>query len=512
MNIKTIEITNLLGNKSFKIDFNIKERLRILHGPNGCGKTTILKIINYLFNYNFFGLSLIEFESIKIIFDDNQFLDVRQNTSDSLTIKDQTEFPKPSSNKNSFWDDLIAPTKIVISTANDSINYDNSEDTCTLIDLIFERQNPVNNRGEDARRTLYQALKGGENFRGREFISKHNHLPFVRNFIKNVKFTGPKLDLLDNTKVDFIGTQRLISEDYVNEDSTGEENSSFYPSANRQIRPPYRPRFITTTNSSMTVYARKLKILINNHMKTYADEAQKVDKQFMEYYFQNRRNQKAHGYASKLNLKTEENQIISKLKKTYHFQKKLAQLGIMKLNFPEIDKIFFDDLSEADFAVLSIYVNGMATKLENFRNLYKKSKRFLSAINTLFKDKIVTLSVDTGILVKLKNKATSNIPLNSLSSGEQHLLVLFYELTFSFENKEPQLLIIDEPEISLHVTWQRIFLDLLLENSEKNLYFLVSTHSPQIVGKRSKFLIALGNQDEDEGEGEDEGEYEEDSE
>ena len=85
-------------------------------------------------------------------------------------------------------------------------------------------------------------------------------------------------------------------------------------------------------------------------------------------------------------------------------------------------------------------------------------------------------------------------------------------MTFSFENKEPQLLIIDEPEISLHVTWQRIFLDLLLENSEKNLYFLVSTHSPQIVGKRSKFLIALGNQDEDEGEGEDEGEYEEDSE
>ena len=195
MNIKTIEITNLLGNKSFKIDFNIKERLRILHGPNGCGKTTILKIINYLFNYNFFGLSLIEFESIKIIFDDNQFLDVRQNTSDSLTIKDQTEFPKPSSNKNSFWDDLIAPTKIVISTANDSINYDNSEDTCTLIDLIFERQHLVNNRGEDVRRALYQALKGGENSRGREFISRHNHLPFVRNFIKNVKFTGPKLDL-----------------------------------------------------------------------------------------------------------------------------------------------------------------------------------------------------------------------------------------------------------------------------------------------------------------------------
>ena len=138
--------------------------------------------------------------------------------------------------------------------------------------------------------------------------------------------------------------------------------------------------------------------------------------------------------------------------------------------------------------------------------------RFLSAINTLFKDKIVTLSVDTGILVRLKNKATSNIPLNSLSSGEQHLLVLFYELTFSFENKGPQLLIIDEPEISLHVSWQRIFLDLLIENSEKNLYFLVSTHSPQIVGERSKFLTALGNQDEDEDEEEEEDEDEEDSE
>ncbi len=36
-----------------------------------------------------------------------------------------------------------------------------------------------------------------------------------------------------------------------------------------------------------------------------------------------------------------------------------------------------------------------------------------------------------------------------LSSGEQHQIVLFYELIFN--SKEPSLFLIDEPEISLHI-------------------------------------------------------------
>jgi len=48
------------------------------------------------------------------------------------------------------------------------------------------------------------------------------------------------------------------------------------------------------------------------------------------------------------------------------------------------------------------------------------------------------------------------VDLESLSSGEQHELVLLYDLLF--KTKKDTLLLVDEPEISLHIAWQKQFL------------------------------------------------------
>ena len=76
-------------------------------------------------------------------------------------------------------------------------------------------------------------------------------------------------------------------------------------------------------------------------------------------------------------------------------------------------------------------------------------------------------------------------PLNPshLSSGEQHMLVLFSELLFRVESNS--LVMIDEPEISLHVTWQKQFLRDLQQVTELASFdVLIATHSPQIVHDR----------------------------
>ncbi|MDR2921332.1 MAG: AAA family ATPase, partial [Tannerella sp.] len=73
--------------------------------------------------------------------------------------------------------------------------------------------------------------------------------------------------------------------------------------------------------------------------------------------------------------------------------------------------------------------------------------------------------------------------LTDLSSGEQQEVVLLYELLFKTNSNT--LILIDEPEISLHVMWQKAFIrDLQRIAQVKQISFLISTHAPQIINDR----------------------------
>jgi len=81
--------------------------------------------------------------------------------------------------------------------------------------------------------------------------------------------------------------------------------------------------------------------------------------------------------------------------------------------------------------------------------------------------------------------------LEALFSGEQHELVLHYDLLFRV--RPNTLVLIDEPELSLHVAWQKRFLPDLLEIvAAAEFDVLVATHSPYIVGDHSDLMIGLG--------------------
>ena len=128
MNIESIEIKNVQGGKNFKIDLNLKDRVSIIHGPNGCGKTTILKIINYLFNLNFFGLSIIDFESVKVTYADQSFLEV----------KSIEEINKPTPNESGSESPSLKYVKIVLSNSdNQSTTYSNYADLKRLCEQVI---------------------------------------------------------------------------------------------------------------------------------------------------------------------------------------------------------------------------------------------------------------------------------------------------------------------------------------------------------------------------------------
>lgn len=74
------------------------------------------------------------------------------------------------------------------------------------------------------------------------------------------------------------------------------------------------------------------------------------------------------------------------------------------------------------------------------------------------------------------------ITSRNLSSGEIQIIVLLTHLVFCEHRKESSVFVIDEPELSLHLSWQEKFVDAILEASPST-QFILATHSPAIISK-----------------------------
>ena len=85
------------------------------------------------------------------------------------------------------------------------------------------------------------------------------------------------------------------------------------------------------------------------------------------------------------------------------------------------------------------------------------------------------IRVAAGVTLREEDGA---IEADKLSAGEKQMLSFLCYNTFS----ENTAIFIDEPELSLHVDWQRRLLPTLLEQEAGNQFF-VATHSPFIYGK-----------------------------
>lgn len=91
-------------------------------------------------------------------------------------------------------------------------------------------------------------------------------------------------------------------------------------------------------------------------------------------------------------------------------------------------------------------------------------------IRQVFKDKGITVSQSLTLGV-----AKAAIRARILSAGEKQM---FSFLSYNAFAKN-SVIFIDEPELSLHVDWQRILFKMLMRQGSSN-QFIVTTHSPFI--------------------------------
>lgn len=102
----------------------------------------------------------------------------------------------------------------------------------------------------------------------------------------------------------------------------------------------------------------------------------------------------------------------------------------------------------------------------------------------LFQDMIDRLFAETGkTIIRTENEVRfsqigETLQPYQLSSGEKQLLVVL--LTVLIEDRLPYVLFMDEPEVSMHIEWQKQLIDLILQLNP-NVQIILTTHSPAVI-------------------------------
>lgn len=147
------------------------------------------------------------------------------------------------------------------------------------------------------------------------------------------------------------------------------------------------------------------------------------------------------------------------------------------------------DYWELGFKPIFHVCKGIKDYVSQNKNLDKVT-RFIDLINKEFGLEFKTLDVDKeqGLKARLTSefdKSDESLSMFQLSSGEQNLITLFYELMFEAVTDTPEqqsIVLLDEPESSLHIDWQRNILKAVMGICEKkNMQVLVATHSPDVI-------------------------------
>ena len=108
--------------------------------------------------------------------------------------------------------------------------------------------------------------------------------------------------------------------------------------------------------------------------------------------------------------------------------------------------------------------------------------------------KISGISKNAKSIPIFTNSAGDKFDINELSSGEKQLFLR--TLAIKMLNPENSIILIDEPELSLHPKWQQRIVDVYRKIG-KNNQIIIATHSPHILGSVKKENIMLLDKDDE---------------
>ncbi|GAA5214658.1 AAA family ATPase [Corallincola platygyrae] len=138
-------------------------------------------------------------------------------------------------------------------------------------------------------------------------------------------------------------------------------------------------------------------------------------------------------------------------------------------------------------------INRLFVMVEKYQKvktrIYNKLNDFERLVNQFLEQTNKKIRVDQvgNLKIRINEKERD---LSILSSGERQILIMLAHLVLNKTLTRDGVFIIDEPELSLHLSWQDMFVGAI-QSANPNLQIILATHSPAIIGKRKNMYVPL---------------------
>ncbi|MFI1465635.1 AAA family ATPase [Streptomyces wuyuanensis] len=445
-----IRVKRLLGRFDHKIAFPRQDEFIILHGPNGVGKTKVLELIRALSEpLQVLKISRIPFGSAELVYSDGSVLEVIRNYQETLPLGEQLEkkvrqvllsLQLPGSRDPVRW----------------HTKFDSDDINQARLREYFSRGLGIDQVGADHWEDTSGAILStsdllevyGDRLPPNLFRTSHEK-----------RIPSRLREFLSGNEVHLIETQRLLG-----------------------LQPP-RPAHMRAGHSARSIKVEEFAQDLSRRLAEALAENSRVSQELDRTY-------PTRLLAAQSEF-PDEQKIRARYAEQNELRRRLAEISVLDEKSGGI--VIPDGMAPWQKNVLWTYLQDSDKKLSTFRYILDRVNLLQEIVNSRFLYK--RLEVDRKRGLKVISDEGVELGLSMLSSGEQHELVLLYDLLF---NVNPgALVLIDEPEISLHVSWQKRFIeDLRRISALVEFRSIVATHSPQIAGKWIDRMITLAPESE----------------
>lgn len=444
MIIKRLEIKGLHGIYDYNVSFN--DDVTFLYGENGCGKTTVLDIVSSIVTGKIYNLFRYRFDDISL-----SYREKKRAKLNKITIKSLENAYEISLNGEERQEIIEDPHKTGEMYSRDEDEY------------IFDRR--FLNRYEFP------------NFLRKTF--NYIYLPLTRN-------SQDGIDMMNSIayrrrRTAMYPDKDYMSKNYLNEslhyvEEIVKDGCMRISSAEAKVDAQFKSNIFT---SSLT---------ITNNYNFSRLFSQARTKETLESIEQNRLD-----YIKTLRSIGEWNDDTSK------------QLE----DFIKKYKIAFEEAKEderngkhsisVDFLLMNIEFNRIrniakhAQKIEKEKEIIRKPiTSFLSTANDFFNigQDNKKIAIENGEIIISAESPYRKLSLYNLSSGEKQIIILLACLIFGLPSGQSGIYIIDEPEASLHLAWQKKFVESI-QRANDSIQLVFATHSPEIIGKYAHNAVKL---------------------
>lgn len=440
--LRTLEIVKLFGRFDYRISFS-KENIMIITGPNGYGKSTILRIINSFSNEGLDRVLSYPYEKL-MIFSDNIGLEITKGDKRIKIGKYEFDYSAED------YRNELRYLSIAKQLEEDDFPDDSSNGIISFAQRMFPRWLFT----EKYQKDLLFALRV---IRSKDRAEEKNY--FFACLQQSIDLVLEMRN--DIGKVHFIQEQRLIEKKIVSDDI-------------QERREPKQEYVKVIEENSI-----KLQKELAEIMKRHSSVSSNLDSTYIERL-----------------LETDDVEGA--------FEDTLEQLTVLQMKHEKLQKYGLASAHNATYISnmdkdklkrfgieISIYLKDANEKYRVFESIIEKLDLYEKIVNEKLMFKRIRLSSSEGIVVMTDENA--KLALSELSSGEQEILVLFYKLIFE---SDVNLLMIDEPEISLHIAWQKELMENIrsVVALKRDIRVIIATHSPQILSYNWDYQVDLGGQ------------------